>query len=92
MGDKFAGVPTFTQHTTVTERAAAAAEFVRDYDWTIPMHLDTLENDVVTQLGAWPLRLFIVQDGVLKFMAQPTHEDTYAVSDLRQALEALLSA
>ena len=53
MGDKFAGVPTFTQHTTVTERAAAAAEFVRDYDWTIPMHLDTLENDVVTQLGRW---------------------------------------
>lgn len=90
VGDKFAGVPTFQQHKTVEERSAAALAFIADYKWTYPMYLDTLSNDVVERLGAWPVRLYIIRDGKMAFMARPTHEYTYSVNDLRQALLANL--
>ncbi|EGD76896.1 hypothetical protein PTSG_08241 [Salpingoeca rosetta] len=91
VGDRFINVPVFDQHKTVEERATAAGKFVHDYGWHIPMYLDTLDNAVVTAFGAWPLRFFIVQGGKLVHKAEPTHEYTYSVQDLRDALTSLLS-
>jgi hypothetical protein len=83
-------MPIFDQHETIQERKSAALEFLSDFDWPGRMCLDTMDNVVVTEMGAWPLRFYVVQGGKLVHKAAPTKDYTYSIDELRAHLTACL--
>jgi len=83
-----------TQPTSAEERCLLARKFASDFD--IPLQSDSLQilvdnpeqDDPFEKAYApWPLRLYMIRDGVVEFVAQP--EDCSfdkAVSELMQML------
>lgn len=76
------------QHRTIDDRLEAARAFVRDYNLTqFPMVVDPIDNPFDTVFAAWPLRFYVVRDGILEFKAQPK-DATYSFAHLEDHLRA----
>jgi len=55
-----------------------ARAFVREYDYSIPLVVDTIRNEFCDKFSAWPIRFFVIENGrTLVFKAQPDHKNTY---------------
>eukprot|EP01094_Clydonella_sp_ATCC50884_P026655 TRINITY_DN7386_c0_g1_i1.p3 TRINITY_DN7386_c0_g1~~TRINITY_DN7386_c0_g1_i1.p3 ORF type:complete len:126 (-),score=46.48 TRINITY_DN7386_c0_g1_i1:375-752(-) len=83
------GVVSIPQAVTMEQRMAAAAAFVRVFDFqTVPMYCDAVDNAFGHVFGAWPLRFYIVAaDGTLRFAAMP-QDCVYSLSEVKEALDA----
>jgi len=66
-----------TQPLTTAERVGVARAFVQEYNFQIPLLVDTIENSFSETFAAWPIRFFIVQNGKIIFKAQPDGMSTY---------------
>jgi len=67
-----------SQPLCTTERIGVARAFVREYDYQVPMVVDTIKNEFSEQFAAWPIRFYVVEDGRrLVYKAQPDHNNTY---------------
>jgi len=51
------------QHKTISDRLAAAKEFAKKYDFTLPMYADDISNDFDKNYSAWPERYVVVDTG-----------------------------
>jgi len=74
-------------HQTIQERTQAAKMLVSNYDFKLPVLLDTMENLFDKNFAVWPERYFIIKDGMVNFIAGPTSEygyDRYVLNKMIQ--------
>jgi type I thyroxine 5'-deiodinase len=67
LGDKVC----IKQHRTLEERIDAAKQFVKDFDFKIPMVVDSMSNKFDEQYAVWPDRFFIIENGILQLVPEP---------------------
>ena len=59
---------TYRQPVTIDERLAIAADFVERAEFSIPLVVDTLEDDAMDTYAAWPERLYAIgSDGRIAY-------------------------
>jgi hypothetical protein len=51
----------FEQHKKLQDRIGAANKFVEDFNYRIPMCVDTMENQFEKEYAPWPIRFYIVE-------------------------------
>jgi len=59
------------QPKSLDQRCLLAQKYARDHQLTVPMAVDTMENHFDQVFAAWPVRFYVVKDGLLEFKAQP---------------------
>ncbi|KAJ3340653.1 hypothetical protein HDU93_006510 [Gonapodya sp. JEL0774] len=70
------------RHRTAIDRQKAALSFVQQYNYTIPVFLDTLSDSFERAYAPWPFRFYIVKDGKMAFVGMPK-EGTYDTGEVR---------
>jgi len=77
------------QAKTLPERLTIARRFVDEFEYKIPMAVDTLHNTFQQTFAAWPFRFYVIHKGQIALKAQPD-EQTYAyrLADLSQWLQS----
>jgi len=78
------------QPKTNMERAAIAKKFQDDYQFMLPMLVDSVENSFEQTYSAWPIRFYVVQDKKVLFKAFPDERNTY--DSIPPALDKLFSS
>lgn len=91
MGDgvgpsKYVAIP---QARSAAERAEAARVLIGQLNLKIPVVLDNDQNQTLDVYACWPTRFYIIQQGLIRYKAQPK-ECRYSVPDLRLALLNIL--
>lgn len=71
------------QHTTQQERISIANQFVKEFNYKIPTVVDSIDNSFESQYFGWPLRYYIIKDGILVYKAMPKD----AMYDFNEVLE-----
>ena len=81
------------QHTTLDERRAAASRFVAEKQWpgAWPVAVDAIDNPTDRLLALWPVRAYVILDGVVRFKAMAANY-TYTLEPLMAALAPLVGA
>jgi len=64
----------YNQPKIIKTRLEIANDFVRDFNFKISMLVDTMDNEFDSLFAAWPERFYIVEDGVLTLVGEPTNE------------------
>jgi len=62
------------QPKILQERCLLAEKFQKENQLTVPMAVDTMENDFDRVFSAWPVRSFVIKENKLVFKAQPDPE------------------
>jgi len=76
-----------TAHKTIEERADAARQFTKDYNFEVTTYLDTMINNFDFLFGAWPERFFIISAEKQVLVAgQPNNEFGYDRQEIENAL------
>lgn len=57
----------YLQPRTTEQRVAIASDFVKRFNYDIPLLVDPLENEANRLYAGWPERLYIVEDGVIRY-------------------------
>lgn len=66
--------PELMASQTLEQRAMHARRFREEACVTVPVFLDSMDNDFGRQFAAWPERFYVVSpSGLLSFVAQPRH-------------------
>lgn len=65
------------QPNTNAERCSIARSFVKQYELRMPMLVDSIENNFNETFAAWPIRFFVIQNGIMAYIAQPDEHNTY---------------
>jgi len=75
------------QPKTLSERLAIANAFVKQQEVKLPLAVDTMTNSFQQEYAAWPFRFYVIQDGKMALIAQPTAETHYyTLQDLKDWL------
>eukprot|EP00276_Gloeochaete_wittrockiana_P001060 CAMPEP_0184676646 /NCGR_PEP_ID=MMETSP0308-20130426/88461_1 /TAXON_ID=38269 /ORGANISM="Gloeochaete witrockiana, Strain SAG 46.84" /LENGTH=105 /DNA_ID=CAMNT_0027124491 /DNA_START=314 /DNA_END=628 /DNA_ORIENTATION=- len=72
----------YSQPKTTAERCTIARDFVSALDVRIPLLVDTDANSFETKYAAWPIRFYIILDGLMALIANPK-QCTYDVVEIR---------
>lgn len=59
------------QHTTTEERIDACKECLEDFQLQWPTVIDTIENDFHQTYACWPIRFYLINEGVFEYVARP---------------------
>lgn len=59
------------QHRVLEERISAAELFIRDYEYKLPLVIDSIDNSFNSIFAAWPERFYIAHNNKLAYIAQP---------------------
>jgi hypothetical protein len=62
------------QPTTLDERLHNARQFKIQFNFEMPMLVDSMENNFHTTYGSWPFRFYIIYEGKLVLKAEPNNE------------------
>ncbi len=57
----------YLQPRTTAQRVAIASDFVKRFQYGIPLLVDPLENQANELYAGWPERLYIVENGVIRY-------------------------
>ena len=81
----------YNQTHTIEERLAVTKDFIRDFDFQMPVVIDKPEENLFDQLYAsWPLRIFVIdKDHRLTYKAQPS-ETMLELKELIEHLESII--
>jgi hypothetical protein len=60
----------YNQPKTLQERKTIARDFIRDFDFKLKLMVDTIDNNFNEAFAAWPERYWVIQRGVILFMAE----------------------
>lgn len=71
----------YNQPKTNEERLAIAKDFICEFDFRIPIVIDDITNLFEEVYACWPLRFYIIKDGILVYKAQPKN-CTYDLGEL----------
>jgi len=64
----------YNQTKTKEDRIAVAKDFIKEFNLTIPLILDNMDNSFEKTYSSWPVRIFIIQNGILTYKAQPSEK------------------
>jgi len=76
----------YNQPKTMDSRLKIANEFVKEYNFKIPMLVDTMNNEFDAIFAAWPERFYIIENSELALIGRPTNEFGFERSLLRAEL------
>lgn len=79
------GVVSIDQPTSNKERCEVAQQFQGDFSFTIPLVVDPVENPFDKAYAPWPLRFYVLHNGHVTYVAQPS-AGRFDVAALRDAL------
>jgi len=65
------------QPRSTGERVAIASKFKKDYNFLLPMLVDTVDNAYEQMYSAWPIRFYVIQNNKILFKAHPDELNTY---------------
>ncbi len=57
----------YLQPHTTDERVGIANDFVKRFHYEIPLLVDPIENETNRLYAGWPERLYVVEDGVIRY-------------------------
>jgi len=57
----------YTQPRSTEQRVAIASDFVKRFNYDIPLLVDPIENQANQLFAGWPERLYIVENGVIRY-------------------------
>lgn len=79
------------QPNTDVERCSIARAFAKQYELRMPMLVDNIDNHFNESFAAWPIRFFVIRNGILSYIAQPDLHNTYdsILPELREFLMRL---
>lgn len=82
---------TYNQTRTIEERLSVAKDFIRDFDFPIPVLLDKPDENLFEKFYApWPVRIYIVDsEHRLTYKAQPS-KTMLELKELTAHLEAMM--
>jgi type I thyroxine 5'-deiodinase len=60
----------YPQPRTLGERVAIANDFVKRFDYDVPMAVDGMENVAEKAYAAWPERFYVVEDGRVAYKGE----------------------
>jgi len=78
------------QHCTLEDRIKAAKEFISTYNYRVSVLLDTMTNEFNGKFAAWPERWWLVRNGKLMHVGEPSSEFGYNRSLISQKLDEVL--
>ncbi|UJR21524.1 hypothetical protein I4U23_024609 [Adineta vaga] len=71
------------QPTTLEQRLQHAREFIKKYNFQVPMLVDTMENTFHHTYGSWPFRFYIIYQGKLILKVEPNKTTfTYDINEI----------
>jgi len=81
------------QSYKASERVREAVHFQRSFDFHWPLLVDPPElgNPFMNAYAAWPTRFYIIQGGIMKFIAIPHEDHLFYLEDLRQVMDQLIA-
>ncbi len=78
----------YAQPRTLDERRAIATDFQSRFEYTLPLVVDTMDNDAEEAYAAWPERLYVVApDGTIAYKGGNGPRD-FAPEEVAAWLEA----
>lgn len=63
-----------TQHKTLPDRITACNECLEDFNLAMPTVVDTMENSFHETYSCWPIRFYLINNGVFDCVARPKKE------------------
>jgi len=60
------------QPKTIEERITIAKQFVQDYEFRLPLVVDTMSNEFDLSYSVWPDRFFIVKENKFSLIGKPS--------------------
>jgi peroxiredoxin len=57
----------YLQPRSTEQRVAIARDFVKRFNYEIPLLVDPLENPADAVYAGWPERFYIIEDGVIRY-------------------------
>ncbi len=81
----------YNQTHTIEERLAVTKDFIRDFDFQIPVVIDKPEENLFEKLYAsWPIRIYVIdKDHRLTYKAQPS-ETMLELKELTEHLKSIM--
>jgi len=79
------------QPVSLAERCRVADEFRRVHHHMPHIVVDSMDNCFHDTFAAWPTRFYIIRDGVMAFIAQPTSCYAYEISQISDWLSRHVS-
>lgn len=65
------------QPISTIERVGIASKFKKDYNFLLPMLVDTVQNEFEQTYSAWPIRFYVIHEDKIVFKANPDALNTY---------------
>jgi hypothetical protein len=57
----------YLQPRTTEQRVAIANDFIKRFHYDIPLLIDPIENPANSIYAGWPERLYVLEDGVIRY-------------------------
>lgn len=77
------------QHKTVEDRVKACEDCCEALNISIPTVLDSIDNSFNNTYACWPLRFYLIDQGIIEKVAQPT-EGAYDPTEIDRWLSEKL--
>jgi Iodothyronine deiodinase len=61
----------YLQPRTTEQRVAIANDFIKRFHYDIPLLIDPIENPANSIYAGWPERLYVLEDGVIRYKGGP---------------------
>ncbi len=81
----------YNQTHTIEERLTVTKDFIRDFDFQIPVVIDKPEENLFEKLYAsWPIRIYVIdKDYRVTYKAQPS-ETMLELKELTEHLKSII--
>jgi len=65
------------QPKSTIERISIVRKFKNDYDFLLPILVDTIDNEYEKTYSAWPIRFYVFHKNKIVFRSSPDEMNTY---------------
>ena len=72
-------------HKTIFDRAEAVNLLRKETGYAVPTILDNMKNEFNNLFKAWPIRFYIISDGILRWVAMPK-DGMFSFADVENEL------
>ena len=76
------------QHKTSSERCNVANKFKNHYEYHMKVFVDPINNIFESTYSAWPLRVFVIYNGIIQWVLHPKQSRFFDFNDLISILKS----
>jgi len=59
------------KHKTIQDRIECANHLIEEFKIDFPVYCDNMNNDFESMFAAWPIRYFVIKDGLITLISTP---------------------